>query len=421
MFRQLGQQTEVVLGRERRFMRVNSNRSIQTFKGFCKLDGAIQRARPGTRSNREHARNPSSFGPFNDDINRVRAVYAGFTRNRVRQLRSGDGGSSWTEIPNELTSHGHVHTRTNVNPGVTALPQSGLYVIGWSHPNSIPTWLRTDGDRFVFRDWLYYGGERSLYGPAYASDNNQTTLWAWVTNDDRGTIKVVASRNQALQWFGVNAPANARTGGTPALCWTRVNGQSTWILAWSNFDRANQNDTSLIFTSISTNDGWNWSVPVALNTTHKALSGVSAAATPNNRIEVAIAWAPDNAANHAGINAIRTFVCDINGGRVRQLSVMASNGRGAVEATGLTHVGSFRVAMVNDSECLLLWAIPSWPAWADYERAWAPGGALEAWQKATVALRADWRRSLLVDAPLAPLRLGRQPAVGDRRPLEDIE
>jgi hypothetical protein len=102
------------------------------------------------------------------------------------------------------------------------------------------------------------------------------------------------------------------------------------------------------------------------------------------------------------------------------LDAVASEGRGAVEATGLTHVGSFRVAMVNDSECLLLWAIPSWPAWADYERAWAPGGALEAWQKATVALRADWRRSLLVDAPLAPLRLGRQPAVGDRRPLEEI-
>lgn len=271
------------------------------------------------------------FGPFNDDITRVRAVYPSFTRNRVRQLRSGDGGNSWTEIPNDLTSHGHVNTRTNVNPGVVALPQSGLYIIGWSHTNGIPTWLRTDGDRFVFRNWLFYGGERSIYGPAYASDDNQTTLWAWVTNDDRGTIKIVASRNQALQWHWVGTPLNARTAGTPALCWTRVNGQSTWILVWSNFDRGNQNDTGYVLASISTNDGGTWSAPVTLDRTFKALSGVSAAATRNNRIEIAFAWAPDNAANHAGINTIRTFACEVNGGQLRVLSVIASNERTRIQ------------------------------------------------------------------------------------------
>ena len=62
------------------------------------------------------------FGPFKNDIDRVRAVYASFTNNRVRQLRSSDGGSSWAEIVNPLTSHGHVNTRTNINPGVAALP-----------------------------------------------------------------------------------------------------------------------------------------------------------------------------------------------------------------------------------------------------------------------------------------------------------
>ena len=33
---------------------------------------------------------------------------------------------------------------------------------------------------------------------------------------------------------------------------------------------------------------------------------------------------------------------------------------------------------------------------------------------------AIWRRILLVDAPLSPLRIGRQPAVEDRRPLDEI-
>jgi hypothetical protein len=77
---------------------------------------------------------------------------------------------------------------------------------------------------------------------------------------------------------------------------------------------------------------------------------------------------------------------------------------------GVTNVGAFRVAMVNDTECVVIWAIPSWAAWAGYEQAWlADGGPLDDWRRTTIGLGADWRRSLLVDAPLAPLRTGRQP------------
>jgi Matrixin len=273
----------------------------------------------------------SRFGPFADDVQRVRAAYPGFTGNRVRQLRSSDSGGSWTEIPNALTSHGHVNTRTNVNPGVAALPRSGLYVVGWSHVNSIPTWLRTDGDTFLFRNWLFYGGERSLYGPAYASDDNQTTLWAWVTNDDQGTIRLVRSQNQALQWHWVGTPAGARTAGSPALCWTRAGGQSTWVLAWSNFDRTNQNDTGLVRASVSTNDGSTWSPPVTVDTNLKALSGLAAAASRANRIEIALALAPDTDAGIAQLNAIRTIVCDVNAGAVRRLGVIDSSERTRIQ------------------------------------------------------------------------------------------
>lgn len=273
----------------------------------------------------------SRFGPFRDDVDRVRAVYPSFTANRVRQLRSADSGGSWTEVPNALTSHGHVNTRTNVNPGVAALPRSGLYVVGWSHVSAVPTWLRTDGDSFVFRNWLFYGGERSIHGPAYASDDNQTTLWAWVTNDDQGTIKVVASQNQALQWSLAAVPAGARTAGTPALCWTRVGGVSTWILAWANFDRAHQNQTGLVRASVSTNNGASWSAPVTVDPTLKALSGVSAAATSSNRIEIAFALAPDTAAGLSDINVIRTLVCDVHAATVRPLGVMTSPERTRIQ------------------------------------------------------------------------------------------
>ena len=271
------------------------------------------------------------FGPFRDDVDRVRAVYPACLRNRLRQLRSSDSAGSWAEVPNALTSHGHPNTRTNVGPGVAALPRSGLYVIGWSHTNARPTWLRTDGDTFLVRNWLFYGGERSIYGSAYASDDNQTTLWAWVPNDDAGTIRVVASQSQALQWFNTGAPAGARTAGTPALAWTRAAGVSTWILVWSNFDRANQNDTGLVRASVSTNNGASWSAPVTLDPALKALSGVSAAAAPTNRIEIALASAPDTAAGLGELNAIRTLVCEVNGGNVRRLGVIDSAERTRIQ------------------------------------------------------------------------------------------
>jgi hypothetical protein len=93
-------------------------------------------------------------------------------------------------------------------------------------------------------------------------------------------------------------------------------------------------------------------------------------------------------------------------------------------ALGLELVGAYRVAMVNDSECLVIWAVPDWSTWAAVEQAWlvaAEGsGPLAPWRKVTLDLGADWRRSLLVDSPLSPLRIGRQPEVTDRIPLDDL-
>jgi hypothetical protein len=88
---------------------------------------------------------------------------------------------------------------------------------------------------------------------------------------------------------------------------------------------------------------------------------------------------------------------------------------------GIDHVGSYRVAMVNDTEAVVLWAIPTFTNWAELERAsLAGGGGLGGWKRSMAALGADWRRILLVDAPLSPLRLGRQPAVSDQRPLDEV-
>jgi hypothetical protein len=67
---------------------------------------------------------------------------------------------------------------------------------------------------------------------------------------------------------------------------------------------------------------------------------------------------------------------------------------------GLTNVGAFRVAMVNDSECIVIWAIPNWAAWAGFEQAWlVDGSPLAEWRRTAIGLGADWRRCAPVANP----------------------
>ena len=107
-------------------------------------------------------------------------------------------------------------------------------------------------------------------------------------------------------------------------------------------------------------------------------------------------------------------------GTVRALlDEVVTTARPAIEALGVLPVGAFRVAMRNDDEALLLWAFPDFDAWVRYERAWDTG-PLADWRATLVRSGAVVERMLLADAPLAPLRLGRQPEVGDRRPLSEI-
>jgi len=84
------------------------------------------------------------------------------------------------------------------------------------------------------------------------------------------------------------------------------------------------------------------------------------------------------------------------------------------EKFGWTLAGAWATAMCNDSEAFLLWAIPSWEQWGEYEQAQRGDADVVRW-RATATPRVDqWHRFLLVDAPLSPLRTGRQPHESDR-------
>jgi len=101
------------------------------------------------------------------------------------------------------------------------------------------------------------------------------------------------------------------------------------------------------------------------------------------------------------------------------LAALRDEGKGAVEAFGLELIGAFAVAMVHDSECIAIWASPDWQTWARFEAA-RDHERLEGWHTTLRVLGADWRRTLIVDSPLSPMRIGRQPVESDRRPQDQI-
>lgn len=102
------------------------------------------------------------------------------------------------------------------------------------------------------------------------------------------------------------------------------------------------------------------------------------------------------------------------------LATLDEVARPLVAGLGIDVVGGYEVALGDRSEAIALWALPDWPTWVAYERAWEPGGALQPWADALHRLGARWQRFLMLDAPLSPLRIGRQPEVADRRPLDEI-
>jgi hypothetical protein len=138
----------------------------------------------------------------------------------------------------------------------------------------------------------------------------------------------------------------------------------------------------------------------------------------HDRILVPEPWSPTSAeltsagGAHAAVYAHELVTLPIGGARAF-LAAIRDAGVPAVGALGLRAIGAYRVAMTNDSEAIVIWAVPDWPTWVAYERAW-DGDVLASWRARLVELGADVRRSLLCDAPLSPLRTGRQPQVEDR-------
>lgn len=101
-------------------------------------------------------------------------------------------------------------------------------------------------------------------------------------------------------------------------------------------------------------------------------------------------------------------------GAARVADTVADDPEGLGARFGLGLVGLFRTAMRANDEVVALRSVPNWSAWAAFE-SWA---VTSGWcgPRGTTALD----RTLLVDAELSPLRIGRQPAASDRRPIDAV-
>ena len=91
----------------------------------------------------------------------------------------------------------------------------------------------------------------------------------------------------------------------------------------------------------------------------------------------------------------------------------------AYEKYGWELAGAWETAMVDDSECFLLWAIPSWEHWAEFEKAQRGDGPIVAFRQQARQVATSFYRFLLVDSPLSPMRTGRQPRREDRTGWEE--
>jgi hypothetical protein len=142
-----------------------------------------------------------------------------------------------------------------------------------------------------------------------------------------------------------------------------------------------------------------------------------------DRILVPAPWSPTIdeliAAGVRGGVYVHEMVAMTVGTINRFIEAVDEVGRGVYGDLDLQLVGMYRVAMRNDTEAIAIWAIPDLPSWARFEQAWELD-ALARWRARLVALGATVERTLLVDAPLSPMRIGRQPSVEDRRALSEI-
>jgi hypothetical protein len=103
------------------------------------------------------------------------------------------------------------------------------------------------------------------------------------------------------------------------------------------------------------------------------------------------------------------------------LDEVEADGIARAAEVGLRLTAALRRAMADDDEVIVIWSFPDWATWGQAEEAIDdPSRSPRRWRQLLDDAVVGWERTLMADAPLSPLRTGRQPRVEDRRPLDDV-
>lgn len=251
------------------------------------------------------------FGPWSGDIADMRSVYQLRTSNRLRQLRTTDGGSSWSTLGNTITSFGSSAARTTHPVAVAGNNSDGSYLVGWIAPSNRLTWIRGNGVSFGADTWSIFGGGPEVsFGTALACDDGDTYLWAFVEGLDLRRVRVIRSDNHGQTWGFVGFP-NVRTYGRPGLATTMIDGQRAWIVVWAHYDDTSQADTGYLQASVSFNNGQTWSPPHQVDSFYRIQDGVTIEANTVGECRVAFVWAGDDGTWEYGQNRVRTLRCQV--------------------------------------------------------------------------------------------------------------
>ena len=107
------------------------------------------------------------------------------------------------------------------------------------------------------------------------------------------------------------------------------------------------------------------------------------------------------------------------GGADDYLSAVRDEAIDVLAPFGWELVGALKSSMHADSECICIWAIDTWEHWGEYEKAVYADPKVRAWRDRQWGSK-GFERFLMCDAPLSPMKIGRQPARSDRQGWTDL-
>lgn len=117
------------------------------------------------------------------------------------------------------------------------------------------------------------------------------------------------------------------------------------------------------------------------------------------------------AVSQSEIAGARLFVHEtvrlVNGVAREYLERMREQLQPIMRGLEITLAGAYHTAMRDDSEAIVLWAVPDWSTWANYEQEYDQGRLMRQWRESIRPLLREREAFVMCSGPNSPLKVGR--------------